>query len=309
MTAQAPDRIYCEDPCPSASSADAIEPLYSNPLTAWLAQHPVDFGPGGSTALWRGYVATWRIRGRRLWLEDVTGKKLTNMFADDPARTVGSDGLVWADWATTELRVPEGKRTRYVHMGYGSQYERDRLICVQDGRVVLYELIDISADKQLSLQVEVETIQEIAPPEYRPFLSDIFREPTSMDRRLVFADWLEEQGDPLAPLLRLIETDEHRRLSEREKAIARYDQLCGVLGCEPVDDWDLLATPTLPAAIPDVTLYERVFAALSAAARKRRNRHAYIEFMKTLPPTQYSLLRSLGLLPSHHLMSRGWNEE
>lgn len=311
MTAQIPDRIYCDDPCPWGKPAGDAEPLCSNPLQGWLAHHPVDFGPGGSTALWRGYIATWRIRSQRLWLENVSGKKLASMFGDDPERVVEPDGLVLADWTTLEMRVPVGRQTQYVHMGYASQYEHDRLIQVQDGRIVLYELVDTQKDKQLSLQIERETVRSIAPPEYWPFLESIFQEPACPNRRAIFADWLEEHSDPLAPLLRLVETDEQRRLSEREKAIVRSQQLAEVLGRAPLEDPQLLALSQSQfdaADDPEVNLYEVVLATLSAAARKRRDRRSYLERLRLLSTTQYSLLRCLGLLPPHHLIAWGWNE-
>lgn len=46
------------------------------------------------------------------------------------------DGRVLADWYSGELRVPLGDMVQYVHAGYVSQYERDRLIMIQSGSVV-----------------------------------------------------------------------------------------------------------------------------------------------------------------------------
>ena len=44
----------------------------------------------------------------------------------------GSD-IVYADWFNGEIRIPEGKRVQYVHMGYASIYERDRFLTFKNG--------------------------------------------------------------------------------------------------------------------------------------------------------------------------------
>jgi hypothetical protein len=40
---------------------------------------------------------------------------------------------VAATWFTGNLIVPDGQRVTYVHMGYGSQYERYRVVRVERG--------------------------------------------------------------------------------------------------------------------------------------------------------------------------------
>lgn len=88
------------------------------------------------TALWRGYVGTWEITADRLYLVDLQGDlsdgsqaSLASVFPDYPSR-------VFAHWYSGELRIPEGKLLQYVHAGYGSRYERDRLISISRGVVV-----------------------------------------------------------------------------------------------------------------------------------------------------------------------------
>ena len=85
------------------------------------------------TALWRGYVGTWDICDGRLYLIGLSGilkdgeeVTLATLFPGYPER-------VFAHWYTGTLRIPDGKRLDYVHMGYGSSYERDILIDIDKG--------------------------------------------------------------------------------------------------------------------------------------------------------------------------------
>lgn len=84
------------------------------------------------TALWRGYVGHWEslylleLHGT---LEDGTPASLATVFPDFPER-------VFAHWYSGTLRIPQGKLLKYVHMGYGSTYERDLLLEIERGVVV-----------------------------------------------------------------------------------------------------------------------------------------------------------------------------
>ena len=92
------------------------------------------------TALWRGYVGTWEILDGRLYLvglsgtlEDGTEASLATLFPGFPDR-------VFAHWFSDTLRIPDGKLLDYVHMGYGSTYERDVLIRLEKGVVTATEV-------------------------------------------------------------------------------------------------------------------------------------------------------------------------
>jgi hypothetical protein len=43
---------------------------------------------------------------------------------------------VFAHWYTGNLRVPQGKRLHYVHMGYGSTYVRDLFLEIEKGVLI-----------------------------------------------------------------------------------------------------------------------------------------------------------------------------
>ena len=78
-----------------------------------------------STACWRQYQATWQLEDDRFSLVDLKG---VLRLTPGPA--------VLADWFTGVLRVPQGELLEYVHMGFGSVYEEERHIKIENGLVV-----------------------------------------------------------------------------------------------------------------------------------------------------------------------------
>jgi hypothetical protein len=133
--------------------------LYTNPLDALQDGRRPTFAYENS-ALWRGYVACWEILNDRLYLKDLHGRLCTRS-AEQGARRAncgthhGSgciardvqlsdlfgqvdriDGMIFAEWFSGELKVPQGKMLEYVHMGYGSRYERYLIFDIVDGVVV-----------------------------------------------------------------------------------------------------------------------------------------------------------------------------
>lgn len=128
MTAQSPEKIVyqgeklsmCSEPLEDYFSKGGIRPKFRL----------------SSTALWRRYVGSWEIVDDRLYLTDVSG-----WLEDGSKVTVamifpGFPDKVFAQWYSGQLRIPQGKLLEYVHMGYGSAYERDLLLDVRCGVVV-----------------------------------------------------------------------------------------------------------------------------------------------------------------------------
>ena len=128
MTAQSPERIVymekrlsmCTEPLEDYFSKGGIRPNLRR----------------SSTALWRRYIGSWEIVDDRLyltgldgWLEDGTRVTAGMIFPGFPDK-------VSAQWYSGQLRIPEGELLKYVHMGYGSTYERDLLLEVRDGVVI-----------------------------------------------------------------------------------------------------------------------------------------------------------------------------
>ena len=128
MTAQSPERIVymgkrlsmCTEPLEDYFSKGGIRPNLRR----------------SSTALWRRYIGSWEIVDDRLYLTDLDG------WLEDGTRVTagmifpGFPDKVFAQWYSGQLRIPEGELLKYVHMGYGSTYERDLLLEVRDGVVI-----------------------------------------------------------------------------------------------------------------------------------------------------------------------------
>lgn len=89
-----------------------------------------------STACWRGYIAVFDISGDRLYLKEIEEchgdrkAELKRMFKEK-----FQNGRVFASWYTGTLRCPRGKMTKYVHMGYMSEFERELVIDIENGEV------------------------------------------------------------------------------------------------------------------------------------------------------------------------------
>ena len=84
-----------------------------------------------STACWREYIGTWVIEGGKFYLLNIIGRyKIT------------SDSPIFADWFSGVLRIVEGKKLLYVHMGFGTVYEKEIHIKISKGSVIKTETID-----------------------------------------------------------------------------------------------------------------------------------------------------------------------
>jgi len=89
---------------------------------------------GCSTALWRGYVGLWEIKGNRLFLIDV-------FACGDKTKSIRSkifkeqNSKILADWFEGKLFIERGKMIKYTHMGYDRYYEKEILIDVEKGMI------------------------------------------------------------------------------------------------------------------------------------------------------------------------------
>jgi hypothetical protein len=111
--------------------------MCTNPLDDYFALG--GFSPrfeSNCTALWRGYVGRWEILDGRLYLLELNGMlidgteaSVSSVFPDFPDR-------VFAHWYSGTIRTPQGKQLRYVHMGYGSTFERDLFLEIEHGIVL-----------------------------------------------------------------------------------------------------------------------------------------------------------------------------
>ena len=101
-----------------------------------------------SSALWRGYIALWKIEKAKLYLvsihkqgrgKDILGEKIPLSFVFPGEKKTSP---VEATWFTGALRIPEGEELRYVHMGFGTIHERDRYIAIKAGKVTNTKVVD-----------------------------------------------------------------------------------------------------------------------------------------------------------------------
>lgn len=119
--------------------------LHSNPLESYFDKNPDKRPKGGvmSTALWRGYVATFEIIDNQLFLKDIEieYRDTTNKDNYDYkwrsvlAAVFPDQKNIKIDWLTGLLVLPRGKVVNYVHMGYGSTYQSYTLLELDNGNL------------------------------------------------------------------------------------------------------------------------------------------------------------------------------
>lgn len=124
--------------------------LFANPLELLFGPHNprpdelLRIGGGECTSCWRRYVGTWELQRERLYLlqlKECCAYDRAPLRLDEATlnRIVGGrfrNGRAFADWVTDTLVAPVGERLHYVHMGYGSIYERDEHLVVRNGRLI-----------------------------------------------------------------------------------------------------------------------------------------------------------------------------
>jgi len=143
-TAQYPDKILYQ-----GKEYD----LYSNPMEAFFEKNPDKKPKGGanSTALWRGYVATFEIRDNILYVKDIKIQLSSNEWKSVLSEVFPNQKNIKVDWQTGILVVPHGKLVQYLHRGYESTYEKYILLEISQG--------NLTKEKQLSLK-EYEIFKE-----------------------------------------------------------------------------------------------------------------------------------------------------
>ena len=135
-TAQYPDKIIY----------NGVEyALHTNPLEAFFEKNP-DKRPQDeimSSALWRGYVATFEIIDNQLFLKDIE-VQIADTSSKESYRTTWKSVIkevfpdtdkVKVGWMTGLLVLPYGKLKNYVHMGYGSTYSNYILLEISEGNL------------------------------------------------------------------------------------------------------------------------------------------------------------------------------
>ncbi len=112
-----------------------------------------------STANWRAYIGTWAFIDGLLHLVDIDARietaagmrkaTLADVFPRKGRRPVP------ATWYTGSLRCPEGERVTYVHAGWASRFERDRIFEVERGRL-LQEWIVLNPPEAIIYRIDAD---------------------------------------------------------------------------------------------------------------------------------------------------------
>ena len=131
-TGQYPDKIIYNDKEYS---------LLTNPLEKFFNENEDKFPSGGvmSSALWRGYLATFEIVENQLYVKDIQIQMERNdgyewkSVINEVFPEISERKLVWFSGLLT---LPYGEIINYVHMGYGSTYENYSLIEIANGKSI-----------------------------------------------------------------------------------------------------------------------------------------------------------------------------
>lgn len=135
-TAQIPDKIIYKG---------RTYKLHSNPLDKYFERYPEKKPKRGiiSTALWRGYVATFEVKREEVYLKDVkieirnkdSEKQFDTKWISVKDQIIPQGTGIKIDWLNEILILPYGKMVNYVHLGYGSTYSKYILLEVENGTV------------------------------------------------------------------------------------------------------------------------------------------------------------------------------
>lgn len=94
-----------------------------------------------STALVRGYIGTWKIINKELYLVSLVGFIENNEKVDLNYLFLNKIE-VFADWFSGDIRIPEGNLLQKINIGYESVYERDRILNFNEGILITETIKD-----------------------------------------------------------------------------------------------------------------------------------------------------------------------
>ena len=88
-----------------------------------------------STALVRGYIGTWKIRNKKLYLISLLGF-VNNNEKVDLNYLFPNKIEVFAGWYSGDIRIPEGELLKKINLGYASVFEKDRILNIKEGILI-----------------------------------------------------------------------------------------------------------------------------------------------------------------------------
>ena len=99
-----------------------------------------------SSALVRGYIGTWEIRNKKLYLTSLVGFIQNNKQVDlnylFPKQTE-----VFANWFSGDIRIPDGKLLEKINLGYESVFEKERFLNFKEGILISETVIANTKEK------------------------------------------------------------------------------------------------------------------------------------------------------------------
>ena len=99
-----------------------------------------------STALVRGYIGTWKIKNKKLYLVSLVGF-IENNDKVDLKYLFPNKTEVFADWFCGDIRIPEGDLLQKINTGYASVFARDRVINFNKGLLISETVKDNTKSK------------------------------------------------------------------------------------------------------------------------------------------------------------------
>lgn len=126
------------------------------PLYDYLEQNNIIIPDADCTACWRGYIGKWEIINDKLFLTslNVLGNRNLNINSYFPGKT-----KVFADWYSGEIRLPIGELLEYEHHGFGSIYEKDLFLVIENGILVKQYEVDNNTE-ELQTRLKEKEIKE-----------------------------------------------------------------------------------------------------------------------------------------------------
>lgn len=122
------------------------KPIYADSVLSRELKNALPKERGINTANWAGYTAYWSIQQEKLYLDsiryviyDSAPKSRTECLPSKAMRRIfkkyASRKRIVATWFNNEIRVAKGKQLYYVHEGYTRNYEHERVISIEQGKV------------------------------------------------------------------------------------------------------------------------------------------------------------------------------
>jgi hypothetical protein len=92
-----------------------------------------------STALVRGYIGSWKIKNKKLFLVALAGF-IENNVKVDLKYLFPNKKEVFADWFSGDIKIPEGDLLQNINIGYASVFARDRMLNFNKG-ILISEMV------------------------------------------------------------------------------------------------------------------------------------------------------------------------